>query len=913
MMRDLWEVCSRTFAVVRRGRLDREFDEEFAAHLELLSEQNERRGLDPHEARRQAILQMGGLNATKTFHRESRGLPWLERWLEALQAIGKDFRHAARSLARARAFTLVCVLSLGVGMGAFVALVTFIRAASSPARVIDTNGLVELLVTPLGTLRAKLGAEAVEEWSYPDFQELRQADTGMTLAGWAMGATETGMRGPDDQAPARAFTFYVSSNYFRIFGVSLARGAGFDTSDDRPSAAPRVVVSHAFWRNRMASDPDVIGKTLVLDGVAHAVVGIAPEDFDGPFNALSDRVWSAVLFLPLERHPRLRDDPSLRVSRSLDWVHIHGRLLPGVDLTQANAMVAALVSGLSRHYPASNEFKAAAVEPYLSHGAARRQQMRRASTMMLGLAGMVLLIVCVNLSGMMLVRGAARERELSIREAVGASRQRLIQYLFFEAVWLAAIGGGLSVMVLYGIPAAVARALDGTVPPELDFDATAIAVCAGLCVSVSLVLGLLPALRASRPNLIPALKDDVAGGGRRVSRVHRAAAAIQVAIAVPFLVVSGVLLDRLRTADFGFATDGLVAARMDPAAASAQGRSDGSLRSMRAALAQADGVRSVTLADGMPIDFDEHNVRAWPSSGTVFASARVTHVAEGYLETLGTRLLRGRSITAADRGAAARVAVISEPLAAKIFPPGEAVGGQLMLALDEGREEAFTVIGVSADFATSQLTTARPQVLLPLPEQPASAVYLIARGAASDEGRLTSTFENLGRDLGLTFLPGRIKEFRDIVTGTQLVQKSLHDLAFESIAVAVAGGIVLLLAALGVLGVIAFMVATRTREIAVRMALGASRTRVIGLMLYDVVKLVAPGVAVGLVIGAVLIRSISEVMGTPLTVGPTPLGAVEPLIYAGAAVVSIAVALLAGLPPARRAASIQPMTAMRLE
>jgi hypothetical protein len=319
------------------------------------------------------------------------------------------------------------------------------------------------------------------------------------------------------------------------------------------------------------------------------------------------------------------------------------------------------------------------------------------------------------------------------------------------------------------------------------------------------------------------------------------------------------------------------------------------------------------MADGMPIDFAQRNVRVSRPTRTEFVTAHVTRVGEGYLDTLGARLLRGRSITAEDRGAAARVAVISEPLASRLFPRGDAVGERLTFALEEEREEEFTIVGVTADFATSQLTTERPQMLLPLPEQPTSPVYLIARGATADERPLTSAFEHVRRDAGVEFLPSRMHLFQAIVTGTDLVAKSVNDLVAESIGVAVAGSIVLALASLGVLGVIAFMVATRTREIAVRMALGASRPRVVGVMLFDVVKLVTPGVAVGLVVGAVLIRTMNSIMGTPLKVGSTPLGAVEPLIYVAAASVAVVVALLAGLPAARRAASIQPMIAMRSE
>lgn len=919
MIRDAWEALSRALAIVRRRTLDREFDEEFATHLELLTEQYERRGLPRHEARRQAILKMGGLSPTRDFHRDARGLPRLERWLEAIQGVGKDLRHAARSLARARAFTLVCILSLGVGMGAFVTFVTFFRAMMSPARVIDTNRLVEILVTPVGPLRAKEGVEFISVWSYPDFQELRQIEGEMAVTGWARGSVEFGMpplkdrEAHNDPPRAQLQTLFVSANYFSTLGVSLARGAGFDPAvDDLPSAPPRVVLTERFWRNRLRSDPQIVGKSLTLDGIPHMVVGVTPVDFRGHFNALGDSGDFALL-MPLERAPRLRADPSLRLNRNLDWVHIHGRLSPGVDLPRANAIVAAIMSRVSRQYPATNEFKAASVEPYFSQGAANRSEMREKAGVIIGLAGTVLLIVCVNISGMMLVRGATRERELSIRQAVGAGRRRLGQLLFFEALWLAGISAALSVAVLFGIPAGVARWFGTTVPPEFDLDVQAVAVCVGLCLAVSTILGMLPALRLSRPTVLPALKDGVVGGGRSVSRMQRAAAAIQVAIAVPFLVISGVMLDRVRTADFGFNADGLVAARVDPAAAEKRGSTDGSLRNVRATLQQTNGIVSVTMADGMPIDFNERYVRVSKSNGTEFESAHVTRVAEGYLDTMGARLVRGRGITAEDRSANARVVVVSEPLASRLFPDSDALGGQLSFALEQGLEETFTIVGITADFATAQLTTTRPQVLLPLPEKPASAVYLIARGTATGETQLTSTFENVGRAFGLEFLTHAIGVFPKIVTGTQLVDKSLHDIMWESMAVGVAGGVVLGLACLGVFGVIAFMVATRTREIAVRMAMGATWPRLLGLMLFDIVRLVIPGVVVGLLVGAIAIRTMNNVFGTPLTVGSTPLGTVELLVYAAAASMAVAVALLAGLPAASRAATVAPTIAMRTE
>ena len=214
--------------------------------------------------------------------------------------------------------------------------------------------------------------------------------------------------------------------------------------------------------------------------------------------------------------------PKLREDRTADWVRIYGRLDPGVDITRANGLVSATVSGLAQRYPATNEFKAAAVEPYDSLGAAGRPESRRVISVLLGLAGAVLVIVCLNISGMMLVRGATRERELCIRAALGAGRRRLIQHLFFEAVLLAVAGGALSAFVLFGIPAVIAWWMGAPVPPEIDLDAVGVAISSGLCLLVSVLFGLLPAVRFSRPNLISALKDDAGGGGPDDSRAsHR--------------------------------------------------------------------------------------------------------------------------------------------------------------------------------------------------------------------------------------------------------------------------------------------------------------------------------------------------------------------------------------------------------
>jgi predicted permease len=821
----------------------------------------------------------------------------------------RDFIHAARTLAKARTFTLVCVVSLGIGMGAIVALATFGRAIMAPARGINTEGLTELLVLPQGPLRVKAGVWATEQWSYPDYRALRETETGMALTGWVREVSAVGIKLPGESETRRAMTLYVSANYFSTFGVTLAKGAGFDAAiDDATSGEPRVVLSHDFWRIQTNSDPDIVGKSFVFNDVPHTVVGVAPDDFHGHFHFF--QAPGSLVFMPLERHPRLQENPALRDDRATDWVHIHGRLQRGVDIRRANALVASAAGRLAQQYPSTNEFKSATVEPYASMGAAGRPESRRVLSMMLGLAGAVLLVVCLNISGMMLVRGTIRERELSIRAALGAARQRLVQYLFFEALVLAVVAAVISGFVLFGIPAIAAWYLGAPVPEEIDLDAINIVIASGLCLVVSLLFGLLPAVRFSRPNLISAIKDDAGGGGTRTIRVHRVAAMVQVGIAVPFLVISGVMLDRVRTADLGFPTAGLAAAKLPPLAGKERD-ANFAIRRVRDSLQQASGVRSVAVAEGMPVDFDYREFRVGAAGGETFVTAHVTRVGENFLETVGAPLRRGRTITAEDRVADSRVAVISEPLADVLFPGGEAIGERVTVTLEDSEEGEFTVIGVTADFASSQLTTTRLQILLPMPDTWTSTVYLIARGAPGDEPKLKGALETAVRELGVEAVRG--EAFSGIVIGQDLLDKSISDLISESMAVGFAGGLVLVLAALGIIGVVGFMVATRTREIAVRMALGSTRLRVFSLMLADIVKLVIPGVACGLVIAAVLIRSIEDVMGTPLTLGADPLGIMEPLIYAGASALAVTAALLAGIPGARRATAVQPMVAMRTE
>ncbi|MBI4906872.1 MAG: ABC transporter permease [Acidobacteria bacterium] len=830
--------------------------------------------------------------------------------------IWSDFVYAARSLAKARAFTFVCVASLGIGMAPVIAVPYVSRIPKMPPPGVNTQGLVEVITT------TNKSRPATNSWSYPDFIDLRDAATGIAIFGWATAPNEITLPGGRKMA---TYPMYVSSSYFKTIGVTLARGPGFE---GRATDAV-VVLGYRFWQNELSSDPEIIGKTLKLDNVPYVVAGIAPEQFEGHLG-----MQGRAMFVPLERYPDLLADSKTRFDRGKEWLHIHGRLSQGVSVAQASAAVAIITSRLAKEHPATNELKAGSVEAYDPLGVLDRSQFRVIQTVALTLTGLVLLVVCLNLSGMMQVRSAMREKELSIRQAIGASRLRLVRHLLAEAVLLAAAGGTIASLVLFNAPAVLSRLSGQPIPTQvhaaLKLDLSMLAICIGICLITSLVFGFLPAVRFSRPVIISALKDDAGAGGLRVGRVHRFTAALQITIAVPLLVLGGISLDRVRStaiADLGFESDLLYVAPLELDAGPetrAAGNIDFQIRKLQDSLAHANGIASATVADGLPLGSGGRgttvSLQSDSNGAPVPVRVRVTRVGDSYLNTMGIPLLSGRDFSGDDGPGAEPVTIITKLLADRLFPnagAGEAIGKRLSfgVAKSDSPPQALTIIGVTGDFPTSQMSTDRAQLLTPLAQsniRPKSIttdesghrlpdLMLIARSAAGEQpGKITAALENVVRELDPEFRRDRI------VTGVSLRKNSMNDFLKQSAIAGATGGVILLLSALGIYGVVGLMVATRTREIAVRVTLGASRPRILRMILFDVVKLITPGVAVGLLLTAALIRFDPERFGIPLS-------SVETLAYAVGGAIAVLVAVLASLAPARRAASVLPMVAMRSE
>src|SRR5262245_752661 len=835
------------------------------------------------------------------------------KFLDMLSNIWNDLIHAGHSLAKARAFTFVCVVSLGIGMAPVIAIPYLSRILTITPPGVKTGGLVEILTTRVGP-RA-----ATDTWSYPDYVDLRDANTGTALVGWTYGQSEV------QKDSVRAM--FVSTNYFQTIGVTLFRGPGFSAADRKRDSAqpqvnaePTVILGYRYWQNHFASEPDIIGKTVTLDDVPHVVTGVAPDQFNGHVTGNGE----VAVFLPLERHPRFR---TAGTDRSKEWVLIHGRLMPGVSVAQASAAVSTVTSSLAKQYPSTNENKSGIAAPYDAYGNLVKSRIAVIQAVGLTLTGMVLLVVCLNISGMVQVRSAMRERELSIRQAIGATRRQLIQYMLSEAIIMAGLGAILASLVLFNLPSLRSQLTAEPLPPQvteaLRLNLPTVGFCVGLCFLTSLVFGLLPALRFSRPMILSALKDDAGVGGRRVGGVQRVTAALRVAIAVPFIVLSGIALDRVRstaTADLGFASDLFYASPLK-VDADKIANADFRIRSVRDDLAKANGVAAATLADALPLasseDFRGDNVRTAlpqePNAAPKFFQVRVARVDIDYLSTMGIALLRGRGFSADDRAGTEPVTIISKTFAEQLFPnadSAQAIGKRLMFGNDGKTQQTLTIVGVSGDFPTAGMSTRREQLLLPLAQQPSQELFLIARSMPGEPPqKMTATLENAARDFdpqnrGFGTAEDGTPAYPKVVTGVWLRKRSMDDFLTGAAVAGIAGSVILTLSALGIYGVVGLMVATRTRELAVRVALGASRRRVLGMVLFDVVKLVLPGVVVGVILTAAFIRVNGDNMGIPLS-------NVEPLAYVVGAAVAVLVAVLASLVPARRAASVQPMVAMR--
>lgn len=824
-----------------------------------------------------------------------------------LSTLWQDIRYAVRTLRRQPGFTTVAVLSLAVGIGLNSTIFTMVDALLfRPLPFASSDSLVSVFTSDERT-------EPYGSTSYPDLLNWREANLPFDgLVGHAMMFAAVGISGDN----RLAFGEVVTTNYFDVLGVRLARGRGFLPEEElREGAAPVTVISDRLWRRDFGARSDVVGQPLTIRNRPYTVVGVAPAAFNGIMPGVVADLWVPIsMVADVEPAGQIDVVPSATGTTRLQqrgnrWLFVKGRVRVGVPLAAASEQLRTVMAGLEQAHPVSNRARRAIITPA---GSVRFHPdldriLKPASLVLLASVCLVLLVACANLAGMLLARGAARTREMALRSALGADRGRLIRQMTVESLVLSCLGGVAGLLLsTWATSALVSMSLPMEIPISLVMptDWRVMAFTGGLAVLTGLTVGVLPALRASRPDLVPALKDEGAltAPGRRFG-LRQGLVVTQVAVSV-VLLVGGLLLTRSLMAaldtDPGFAPKGLVTATFSlDLHGYEEGRAKQFFERAMDRARQLPGVQSVTVVDRLPFSPNVHTTTvvldgrpdATPPQGLTVDTNAVT---PAYFDTLGVPLIAGRTFDTRDTPDSTRVAIVSEAFAVKYFPGG-AVGGRLRMRDQSGLP--VEIIGVTRDYNVRLVAEApRPVVHFARSQRPSSAGSLLIRTSSDPEQTVLGVQRELrALEPQLVFLElGPL----DRQIATSLLPVSLGAALFGGLA-----GLAMLLAGLGLYGVIAFSVARRSREIGIRMALGSTRALVLRQILHEALVLVAIGTAVGAVLAWRGTAALSSVL-----VGIT---ATDPWSYILAVALLGITAIVAAIIPARRAASVDPLIALR--
>jgi predicted permease len=875
---------ARVAGLFGRERRDRELSAELESHLALHIDDNLRVGMTPETARRQALIKLGGLEQAKQLYREQRGIPWLEN-------LWRDARYGARTLRNSPGFTLAAVLTLALGIGANTAIFSVVDAVllrSLPYR--DAGRLVLLRETT-----ARVGEVSVSYQDFLDWRKQNHVFSGMA----AVHDVSFDLSGVG--RPQRISGYGVSPNFLSLLGVSPILGRDFEPREEKPGAAPVVLLSYRFWQSHFGGSSDVLGKTLQLDGRSYTIVGVLPATFRF--------LQKADVFAPIGLWARA---PDLNHRGSRNDMDVVGRLAPGVSLAQARVEMRGIAARLARVYPVMSGGIGVRLKTMRD---AFVGQSRPALLIVFGAVLLVLLIASVNVAGLFLVRGAARAREIAVRLAFGAGRGRIVRQLLTESLLLAALGGGLGAALgAWGIDAIAHLLPSGLLTnAPIRFDRGVFLFVGLLVILVALAFGLIPALQATRTDVQETLKE----GGRSESpgagqqRLRSALAVAETALALMLLIGSGLILNsfyRLMKVSPGFQPARVV--QMEMGLRSSQYSTPAAqlnfwgqvLERVRA----LPGVEAAAVGTVVPFT-DDH----WRSDVTIEgmplpAQGAYPHpdyhiVSPGFLATLRIPLLRGRGFAATDNEDSRPVALVNARFARRFWPGGKALGKRFLFGHPgpESKNRWITIIGVAGDTRLYGLDhPPRLEVYVPLAQHAVREMHLVVRSAANPAGlipAIRSAVAAVDGNLPISGIATMQREVDDSVTMRRITLILLA--SFSALAV--------VLAAIGIYGVVSYLVALRTHEIGIRMALGAEPASVLRLVVGQGARLAGMGVALGLA-GALALAG----MLRSLLYG---ISASDPATIAGAAALIVAVALLATYLPARRATKIDPTVALRQE
>jgi predicted permease len=822
-----------------------------------------------------------------------------------LRGFPDDLRHAARLLVKSPVFTLAAVASLGLGVGANTTIFSLVNEVLlNPLSVQEPGRLVSVFTTDAKN-RGRF--QGFMPTSYPNFRDTRE-QSGEVFAS-AAASLFVPLSITSGGEPEQVFGEVVTGNYFDVLGVGAAAGRTFSftaAEDEQRGAHPVVVLSHGLWTRRFGASPALVGSGIEINRQRFTVVGVAPRGFRG-VNALG----GPALWLPMSAHEQVLTGfaaENIENRRAL-LLQVVARLKPGVSPSQAEASLATIAGRLEKAHPQENDSRSATLAPVTGFDPEFRRDVSLAGAVLMGVVALVLLIACANVANLLLARAAGRRREIAIRIALGASRARLIRQLLTETALLGLLAGGAGLLIarlsqdlLWSLrpPFLNADALD------LGLDREVLAFTLLVSLFTSLLFGLVPALQLSRPQLVDHLKDRSSrpGGFRHLFALRNVLVMAQVALSVITLVGAGLFLRSLQHAqrtDPGFDTAHLLLLSFDTGA---EGYSGESAAAFQAAVLERvgplPGVEAAVLAST--------GLFAGGFSRTVFPegvdpndrrNGRLTplnQVGPGYFETLGIPILRGRTLSDVDRAGAPMVAVVNETMARRLWPEQEALGKRFRCF---GEDWIIEVIGVARDAKYFTIgEEAQPFFYVPMAQHPSPAVTLHVRTAADPAdmmGAVRGQVQSLDARMPIT----------NVRTVRQLFDQALWAPRMSAILLGAFGALALLLAALGVHGVVSYSVAERAQEFGIRMAMGARPVDMLRMVIRQTLLTAAVGAGAALLVAYAATRGLGN-----LLIG---VRTGDPVTFGGTLAVIFATALLASAWPAWRASRVDPLVALRYD